>query len=302
MVDVVAVGTVAFDSIRTPFGQVDRALGGTASHFTLAASFFAKPGIVSVVGKDFPKEHRDFFAARNIDTAGLQVADGKTFWWKGFYEYDMNEAHNEAVELNTFGRFVPKLPEQYKTAKFVFLGAIDPVQQGALLKQFKNADLIALDTKDFWINMPDKKQAILDNLDKVDMLLLNEWETRNLFQTPNLVKAAREALKAGPKWVIVKKGEHGALLFSKSSYFFAPGYPLENVVDPTGAGDSFAGGLMGWLAKTRDLAEPNLRKAIVYGSVLASYNAEGFGLDNLKKIQEEHIETRFAAFRRLVHF
>ncbi|MBN2454443.1 bifunctional hydroxymethylpyrimidine kinase/phosphomethylpyrimidine kinase [Candidatus Woesearchaeota archaeon] len=299
MVDLAIVGSVALDSVRTPFGEVKDALGGAATYSSYAASFFCKPGIVAVVGEDFPKKYLDTLKKRGIDISGVKIG-GKTFKWEGLYEYDMNEAKTLRTELGSFASFQPVLPESYKEAEYVFLANIDPELQLAVLEQVKNPKLVAMDTMNFWIE--NKKEELLKVLKKVDILLINDAEARELFKTPNLVKAANSAIKLGPKAVIIKKGEHGALLFMDGKHFSAPGYPLESLVDPTGAGDSFAGALMGYIAKTRDPSEKNIRRAIIYGSVVASFDAEGFSLARMTSINMGDIEKRYSEFHGICEF
>ncbi len=299
MNDVLIIGTVALDTIETPFGKVENALGGSATYASFAASFFSKPAILSVVGKDFPNEYIDSMKKRNIDLEGLKVA-GKTFHWEGFYEYDMNEAKTRKTELNSLEHFKVDVPQEYKNIKYVFLANIDPEHQLEALNQMNKPILVVLDTMNFWISH--KKNSVLEAIKKVDVLLLNDGEARQLFNTANLVKAANEALSLGPKAVIIKKGEHGALLFTKNKHFSAPGYPLENIRDPTGCGDSFGGAFIGYLAKTKDLDEKNLRKSIVYGSVVASHNAEDFGLNRLKQLTMDDIEKRYKEFQDMREF
>lgn len=299
MVDLVIVGSAALDTVKTPFGEAKSVLGGSAIFSSVAASYFAKPGIVAVVGEDFPNEHIEFVKSRGVDVEGLKI-EGKTFRWEGSYEYDMNEAKTHKTELNSFETFKPVLPESYRNAKYLFLANINPELQLEVLQQVKKPKLILLDSMNLWIDI--KKDKLIEVIKKVDVLLLNEGEARQLFGTPNLVKAASEALHLGPKHVIFKKGEHGALLFSKGSYFSAPGYPLEVVKDPTGCGDNFAGGIIGYLAKTDDVSESNLRKAIIYGSVLASFNAEDHSLNRLRTVTKEDIEARYKEFEKLREF
>lgn len=299
MVDVVIVGSVALDSVETPFGKVNEVLGGAATYSSFAASFFSKPGIVAVVGEDFPDEHLELLKHRGIDLQGLQRS-GKTFRWKGSYEYDMNEAKTLKTELNSFENFKPTLPEEYKKSKYVFLANINPELQLKVLEEVENPDLTMLDTMNLWIDT--KKNELIEVVKRVDILLINDSEARQLFGTPSLVKAAKAALKLGPGNVIIKKGEHGALLFTERSHFNAAGYPLELIKDPTGCGDCFAGALIGYLAKTKDTSESNLRKAIIYGSTVASYNAEDFSLGRLKKISMEDIEVRYKQFQEIRNF
>ena len=299
MNDVLIIGTVALDTIKTPFGSVNNALGGSATYASFAASFFSNPALISVVGDDFPKEHIELMKKRKMGLDGLKVT-GKTFHWDGFYEYDMNEARTRKTELNSLEHFKVEVPENYKDIKYVFLANIDPELQLETLRQISKPEFVVLDTMNFWIN--NKKKSVINAIKKADVLLLNDAEARQLFNTINLVKAANAALKLGPKGVIIKKGEHGALLFTKSKHFNAPGYPLENIKDPTGCGDSFGGAFIGYLAKTKDLNERNFRKAVVYGSVVASYNAEEFGLNRLKKLTKDDIEKRYREFRAIREF
>ena len=299
MSDVLIVGTVALDTIETPFGRVEKALGGSATYASFAASFFSKPALISVVGSDFPREYLELLKKRNIVIEGLEIK-GKTFHWEGFYEYDMNEAKTRKTELNSLEHFKVEVPESYKEIKYVFLANIDPEQQLETLRQMGKPDFVVLDTMNFWIN--NKKKSLMEVIKKVDVLLLNDGEARQLFETINLVKAANEALKMGPKAVIIKKGEHGALLFTKRKHFSAPGYPLEDIKDPTGCGDCFGGAFIGYLAKTKDLSESNFRKAVVYGSVVASHNAEDFGINRLKNLAIKDIEKRYREFQDMREF
>ena len=299
MNDVLIIGTVALDTIETPFGKVERALGGSATYASFAASFFSRPALISVVGNDFPKDYINLIKQRGIDLNGLKIT-GKTFHWDGYYEYDMNEAKTRKTELNSLEHFKVEVPEDYKDIKYIFLANIDPEQQLETLKQMNNPYFVVLDTMNFWIN--NKKKSLLEVIRKSDILLINDGEARQFFNTINLVKAANEALSLGPKAVIIKKGEHGALLFTKNKHFNAPGYPLENIKDPTGCGDSFGGAFIGYLAKTKDLDEKNFRKAIIYGSVLASHNAEDFGLNRLKTLTMNDIEKRYKEFKVIREF
>lgn len=299
MNDILIIGTVALDTIETPFGKVERALGGSATYASFAASFFSKPALISVVGDDFPEEYLELMKKRGIDLEGLKVR-GKTFHWDGLYEYDMNEAKTKKTELNSLEHFKVEVPENYKDIKYVFLANIDPDLQLETLRQMHKPDFVVLDTMNFWIN--NKKKSLLEAIKKADVLLLNDGEARQLFNTVSLVKSANEALSLGPKAVIIKKGEHGALLFTENRHFSAPGYPLENIKDPTGCGDSFGGAFIGYVAKTKDSSEKNLRKAIVYGSVVASHNAEDFSLNRLKHLTMDEIEKRYKEFKDIREF
>src|SRR3989338_564913 len=288
--NILIVGTVALDSVKTPFGERKDILGGSGSFASTAASFFAKPHIVSIIGEDFPKEHLDFLNSRGIDLCGIEKK-GKTFRWEGYYEFDMNEAKTLKTELNSLMDFRIDLPGKYRDIEYVFVGNIDPILQQEVIKAVRKPKLIVMDTMNFWITI--KKKELLDTVKMADILLINDGEARILFDTTNLLKAANAALALGPSAVIIKKGEHGALLYTKEGHFSAPGYPLEEVRDPTGCGDTFGGALIGHLAKTGDLSEKNLRKAIVYGSVLASYNAEDFSLDRLRTLTQKEIDSRY---------
>lgn len=299
MSDVLVIGTVALDTIETPFGKVERVLGGSATYASFAASFFSKPALMSVVGTDFPQECLKLIKKRNIDVEGLKV-DDKTFQWEGFYEYDMNEAKTKKTELNSLEHFKAQVPEKYKDIKYIFLANIDPELQLEALKQMNKPGFVVTDTMNFWIDS--KRKQLIDVIKKTDVLLLNDGEARQLFKTVNLVKAANKALSLGPNAVIIKKGEHGALLFTKNKHFSAPGYPLENIKDPTGCGDSFGGAFIGHLAKTKDISESNLRKAIIYGSVVASHNAEDFGLRRLECLTMKDIEKRYKEFQDIREF
>ena len=299
MIDPIIIGTVALDSLETPFGKVKDVLGGSATYASIAASFFSKPGILSIIGKDFPKHHIKFLNERGISTNGITLGE-KTFRWQGFYEFDMNEAKTLKTELNALESYKVEVPENYKDAKYVFLANIDPEQQLEVINAIKKPKLIVMDTMNFWIEH--KKDKLLKTIDKADIIVLNDSEARQLFNTPNLIKAANSALKLHTKAVIIKKGEHGALLFTKHKHFSAPSYPLEKIKDPTGCGDSFGGALTGYLAKTQDLSETNLRKAVVYGSVIASFNAEDFSIERLKRIKHEDIEKRYKEFKDMREF
>ncbi|PIN86664.1 sugar kinase [Candidatus Woesearchaeota archaeon CG10_big_fil_rev_8_21_14_0_10_44_13] len=303
MVDIVILGTIGLDDIETPFGKVKEALGGSGTYAAYASSFFAKPGIVSIAGEDLPKRHIDVLKKRNISMDGIEIK-GRNFRWGGFYEFDMNEAKTLKTELNSLADFDPELPADYKKAKYVFLGNVDPTIQLKVLGQIEKPELIVMDTMNFWISS--RKEELIKAIKKVDVLVLNDSEARQLFGTVNLVNAADMALDLGPKAVIIKKGEHGALLFfredGKRKHFSAPGYPLEVVKDPTGCGDSFGGGFIGHLAKTKNLSEANMRKAVIYGSVIASFNAEDFSLERQKKLTWGEIERRFHELREIREF
>ncbi len=300
MLNLLAVGSVALDSVKTPFGQVTEVLGGSATYFSTAASYFTQVGVVAVVGEDFPKEHLSFLKNRPIDLEGLEVTQGKTFRWRGEYGYQLNEARTLETQLNVFQQFNPKLPAKYKTAQVVFLANIDPELQLEVLQQIRSPELVALDTMNFWID--GKRDALIKVLGRAHIVIINDGEARQLVQEVNLVKVAREILKLGPRVLIIKRGEYGALLFTPEAIFSAPAYPLETVFDPTGAGDSFAGGFMGHLARTKDFGLSNLRQAVILGSVLASYCVEAFSLERFRTLRPNEIQERYREFKRLTHF
>ncbi|MEM4267501.1 MAG: PfkB family carbohydrate kinase [Candidatus Woesearchaeota archaeon] len=299
MVELIILGTVGIDSIKTPFGVAEEVLGGSAVYSALAASFFLDVGIVSIIGEDFPKEHITLLKKRGINTEGLQVK-GTTFRWKGEYEYDMNEAKTIATEINCLSEFKPELPEKYKKAKYCFLANTDPELQISILKQLKKPRLVVLDTMNYWIQT--KRDRVIEAIGMCDILVVNDAEARQLFETVNLVDAAKKGRKMGVKTMVIKKGEHGALLFSNGRFFFAPGFPLEIIKDPTGCGDSFAGAFIGYLGKCKDIDESSMRKGIIYGSTVASFNAEDFSLNKLKVISMMDIEKRYNEFEEIVKF
>jgi len=301
MRDILVVGSVALDTVRTPFGEVQEALGGSAVYFSLAASFFTQVKLVAVVGEDFPQEYIEFLKSRGIDLKGLKkIPGGKTFRWKGEYSYNLNEAKTIETQLNVFENFQPELPEDYKKSKYIFLANIDPGLQNKVLEQVKKPQLVVCDTMNYWIeNKPEELEELLE---KIDILVINEAETRQFSGEANLVKAAQKILSYGLSALIVKRGEYGALYFTDNSIFSAPGYPLEFVYDPTGAGDSFAGGFLGYLAKNGKVNERNIRQAIIFGSVLASFDVEDFSISRLKNLTYREIKKRFHAFKKLTHF
>ena len=294
------VGSVAFDSVQTPFGKVENVLGGSGVYFSTAASFFTEVRLVAVVGRDFPQEHIDFLKSRSIDLAGLEQVEGKTFRWKGEYSYALNEAKTLDTQLNVFQSFKPNLPKNYQSSEIVFLANIDPVLQREVLQQVHKPKLVACDTMNFWIS--GKRAELIETLRLVDILIINDGEARDLSKEFNLVKAAQAIRALGPKTLIIKRGEHGVLLFNDEGIFSVPAFPLENVFDPTGAGDSFAGGFMGYLAKTKHFTSANIRKAIVFGSVVASFNVEDFSLNRMKTLTQPEIEKRYKEFRKITHF
>lgn len=297
---ILVVGSVAFDSVETPFGKAEEVIGGSATYFSTSASYFSGVKLVAVVGDDFPEEHIRDLEKKGVDTVGLKRVPGRTFRWKGRYDFDLNQAHTLDTQLNVFSTFDPEIPESYKESPFVFLANIDPELQLKVLGQVRNPKFIACDTMNFWIE--GKQEALRRLLKKVDLFVINEGEARQLAGEASLVKAARSILKDGPRTLIIKRGEYGALMFNGGSIFAAPAYPLEDIFDPTGAGDSFAGGLMGYLANTGDTSEANIRKAIIFGSVMASFNVEAFSLERLSSLSLEQIRARYAEFKRLTHF
>ncbi|MFA5515718.1 MAG: PfkB family carbohydrate kinase [Desulfuromonadales bacterium] len=297
---ILVVGSVAFDSVETPFGKVEEVLGGSGTYFSTSSSFFTEVKLVAVVGDDFPSEHLEFLRARKIDLSGLQTAPGRTFRWKGQYGFDLNEAHTLDTQLNVFATFRPRLPAGFEEAEIVFLANIDPELQLEVLQQVRRPQLVACDTMNFWIE--GKREALLKTLRHVDILLINEGEARQLAGEANLVKAARVILGMGPKTLVIKRGEYGVLMFTAHAIFSAPAYPLEAVFDPTGAGDTFAGGFMGYLAASRDYSEAAMRKAIVFGSVMASFTVEDFSLRRLQSVVYSEIEDRYRKFQALTEF
>lgn len=294
------VGSVAFDSVRTPFGEAEEILGGSATYFSAAASYFTDVNLVAVVGEDFPSQHVSFLKSRGINTEGLEKQAGKTFRWKGEYGFQLNEARTIETHLNVFERFKPSLPRSYKESEGVFLANIDPELQASVLSQVKSPRVIACDTMNFWIS--GKRDALLKTLEHVDILIINDGEARQLAMEANLVKAAKIIRSYGPKHLIIKRGEYGALMFNSQSIFAAPAYPLESVFDPTGAGDSFAGGFMGCLLNTHNFSESNMRQAVIFGSVMASFVVEDFSLNRIRTLDYKEILNRYREFKQLTHF
>lgn len=293
------VGSVAYDGIETPFGKVDKILGGSATYISLTSSYFQKNvNLVGVVGKDFNQDDIDLFKSKDIDLRGLQMDEsGNTFFWKGKYHYDLNNRDTLDTQLNVFERFNPKIPESYRDAKFIALGNIEPSLQEKVLEQVNSPDLVVMDTMNFWIE--GTLEALKKTLKGVDLLVINDSEARELANEPNLIKAADLIREMGPDFLIIKKGEHGALLFTDDEIFSAPAYPIVDIFDPTGAGDSFMGGLLGWLSYTNDLSPQNFRRAVIFGSVMASFCVEEFGPDRLKDLTEKEIYDRYREFREL---
>ena len=298
---ILVIGSVAYDNIETPTEKREVVLGGGATHFSLAASFFTKVSLVGVVGNDFKDRDVEFLRSRNIDLAGLKVIpNGKTFRWDGRYEWDMNQAHTLDTKLGVFADFNPQLEEHHKNAPFVFLANIDPEIQLNVLRQVRKPKFVAMDTMNFWIE--GKRKQLKETISHVDALLINDAELRELASEVNVSKAAHVILSWGPKVVVVKRGEYGALLYTQDSVFAAPAMPLHELAEPTGAGDSFAGGFMGYLAHRMSLAPEDLRHAVICGSVMASYNVEGFGTERVARLKKEEIAHRFSDFKQLAHF
>jgi len=298
---ILVVGSVAFDSIETPFGKIDRALGGSATYFSVAASFFTPVQIVAVVGEDFTDADMEAFSGRPIDTSGLvRVKGGKTFHWSGAYGFDLNVAETRATHLNVFADFKPELASKFRSPEVLFLANIDPVLQLDVLNQVKRPRLVALDTMNYWIS---SHRANLDRvLREIDLLLVNEAEVRQFTGQANLLKGARALLEIGPTTLVVKRGEYGVLMITRERVFAVPAYPLESVFDPTGAGDSFAGGFLGYLGSVKTIDDDAMRRAIIYGSVLASFNVESFSLDRLREISRKDIDARYREFKTLTQF
>jgi len=298
---ILVVGSVAFDRITTPFGTAERCLGGSATYFAVAASFFAPVNLVGVVGDDFTEEDAAIFKGRNINLAGLQRVKGaKTFFWAGEYGFDLNVAKTRETQLNVFADFKPKLDDLQSRSDVIFLANIDPDLQMDVLHQCRNPRVVALDTMNYWISA--KKEALTRAFRSVDLIVVNEAEVRQYTQEANLVKGCRQILALGAKTLVIKRGEYGVLMITSDAVFAVPAYPLENVFDPTGAGDTFAGGLLGYLASCRDVNDRELRRAIIFGSVLASFTVEKFSLDRLREITLADIQERYRAFRALTHF
>lgn len=297
---ILVVGSVAFDSVETPLGKAEEALGGSATYFSAAASYFAPVQLVAVVGQDFREDRLDFLRQRNVDLTGLEIKEGKTFRWGGKYNFDLNMRETLFTHLNVFENFQPRIPQAYRDSQHVFLANIAPELQLEVLSQIRAPRLVALDTMNFWIE--GSMSALQKTLGKVDVLIVNDSEARQLAEEFNLFRASKAIHEMGPKVIIIKKGEHGALMITADSYFWAPAYPLETIYDPTGAGDSFAGGFMGYLAKVDDLSQESLRRAIIFGSTMASFCVEKFSMERLKELNEEAIRQRFQEFWKMTNF
>ncbi|PYU81473.1 MAG: sugar kinase [Acidobacteria bacterium] len=295
------VGSVAFDALESPYGKVERTVGGAATYFAVAASFFAPVSLVGIVGDDFTQEDEKIFRGRHIDTDGLERATGKTFFWAGRYSQNLNERVTLGTELNVFAEFKPRLPEKYRASKYVFLANIAPDLQRDVLQQVKKRPKIAaLDTMNYWIERSNAE--LRETLKHVDILMINDSETRELSNEHNLLRAAKHIFKMGPATLVVKRGEHGAMMVDKRGVFCVPAFPLEEPHDPTGAGDSFAGGFMGYLAGCGNKSDASLRRAMVYGSVLGSFTVEKFGLDRLRHLKRSEIHARARHFVKLTQF
>ncbi|HUP48918.1 MAG TPA: PfkB family carbohydrate kinase [Thermoanaerobaculia bacterium] len=298
---ILVVGSVAFDALKTPFGQVDRAIGGSATYFSVAASFFTPVDLVAVVGDDFTDRDMAVFEGRNINTDGLRrVAGAKTFFWSGEYGYDLNVATTRDTQLNVFAEFQPQLNERQRRADALFLANIDPELQMSVLEQTRRPRIVALDTMNYWITS--KPEALGRMFGAVDLIIINEAEVRQFMDESNLIRAARGILRFGAQALVIKRGEYGVLMITPEAVFAAPAYPLESVFDPTGAGDTFAGGFLGYLASRSDVTDREIRRAIIFGSVLASFTVEKFSLDRLREISLADIHERYRAFRALTHF
>ena len=297
---VLVVGSVALDSVETPFGKADDVLGGSATFFSASASHLTKVSVVGVIGSDYPIEKLEPLKKRGVDFSGLEKAAGSSFRWRGRYRHDLNSAETLETHLGVFSHFSPKIPEKLRSSPYVFLGNIDPRLQLDVLNQVAKPKLIACDTMNFWIQS--RRLELLELLGHVDIVTLNDSEARQLTERANLVQAAQWIMARGPRHVIIKKGEHGAFMFTEKSIFFAPAFPLENVFDPTGAGDAFAGGFIGYLAKTGDLSDANMRRAVIYGSVMGSFAVEKFSIERLMTVSQAEIDQRMREMRRLVAF
>ena len=294
------VGSVAFDCIETPKGKVDDAIGGSAMFFSASASQYTDVRLVAVIGDDFPDEPISFLNSKGVDTSGLTRAEGKTFRWVGSYGDDLNEATTLDTQLNVFGAFKPVLSETYRSSEYVFLANIHPDLQREVLDQVENPKFVALDTMNFWIE--GERESLLKTLERVDMLVLNDAEARSLAQTSNIVKAGNIIRTMGPKYVVVKRGEYGAMLFDGDEIAFAPAFPLEDVFDPTGAGDTFAGGMMGYLSKVDEVTPATLRQGMIVGCVMASFDVEDFSFNAMRDLTKDAINERLEVFRRMVNY
>ncbi len=295
------VGSIAIDTVETPWGRKENLLGGSASHFSLAARFFTPVKLVSVVGGDWPQEHTDFLASRGIDVSGIQVVpSGKSFRWTGRYKPNMNDRETLAIELDVFGNFEPALSTEFRETEFVFLGNAAPTTQMKALEQVPGRRLAVADTMELWIQ--ETHADVMKLLQQIDGLVINDSEAKMLANTENLVLAGHRVRAMGPKFVVIKKGEHGAMFFGEHEAYVLPAFPTEKVIDPTGAGDSFAGAMMGYLAEQNNFEPETLKTAMAYGILVASFNVEGFGLDHMKAITRDDIEARLTAYRKMLSF
>lgn len=300
MIKLLVAGTVAYDSIETPFGKAENVLGGSALHFTNAASFFTDVGIVATVGSDFDMKGISFLEERNVDMSGIEVDQGKTFRWEGKYGYDLNQAITLKTELNVIETFKPKVPESYREAEFLFLANIDPELQLHVIGQVKKPVALVLDTMNFWIE--NKLDQLMEVIRRVDMLVINEAELREITKEHNLVKGARKLIELGPSCIIAKRGEYGVFMMNRDEVFLAPAFPLEDVFDPTGAGDTFAGGFMGYLANVGEATSETVKQAIIMGTVMASFNVEDFSINRIKTLSMGEIKERYSAFKGCMQF
>jgi sugar/nucleoside kinase (ribokinase family) len=296
------VGSVALDTVETPFGVANDVLGGSANFFSAAASLFCNVQMVGVVGSDYPIADLDFLTKRGVDLSGVEQVEGESFRWAGVYSYDLNSRETRETRLGVFADFKPRIPEGFRQAQWVFLGNIHPDLQHDVLDQVQKPRMVAMDTMNFWINNPETRESLLRLLKRVDLIMVNDTEARELTGDHNLLRAARWIHKHGPTMVVVKKGEHGAILYTPDFIFFAPGYPLEEVFDPTGAGDAFAGGFMGYLARSGSTDPDDLRRGMVYGSALGSFAVEKFSVDRLRDLTAHEVQERVRAFRDLTAF
>lgn len=300
MIKLCVAGTVAYDSIETPFGKADNVLGGSALHFTNAASFFTDVGIVATVGSDFDLEGISFLKDRSVDLSGIEVDQGKTFRWEGRYGYDLNQAITLKTELNVIETFKPKVPEDYRNAEFLFLANIDPELQLHVIDQVAKPAALVLDTMNFWIE--NKLDALMKVIERVDMLVINEAELREITKEHNLLKGARKLIETGPTCVVAKRGEYGVFMMNRDEVFLAPAFPLEDVFDPTGAGDTFAGGFMGYLANVGEATAESVKQAIIMGTVMASFNVEDFSINRIKGLTMPEIKERYHALKGCMQF
>ena len=297
---ILTVGSVALDTVETPFGRVEEEIGGSAVHFAAAASLFGRVGVVGVVGEDYPLEQLDFLRERDVDFAGLRTEAGGSFRWGGRYDYDLNARTTTFTELGVFADFRARIPDAYRDAEWVFLGNIDPSLQLEVLDQIRDPRLVACDTMDYWIER--ERPALERLLGRIDVLMINDAEARELSDDHNLRRAAAWIVERGPRWVAIKKGEHGALLFGEEGFFFAPGFPLEEVFDPTGAGDAFAGGILGCLDRAGRVDERELRRAVVYGCAAGSFACEDFGPRRFRELTAAELSRRVESFREMTRF